>query len=139
MRRSRVWICPERGEGHFFFGLDRPFAEYATALFKQIEATTAPQIDDPRLESNALRERLGTFAFPQAKKTPQLQVADFLVNLTYHHVIKAGSAIETASPLPLLAKCIKNVKVGAEDFFFINRATLEGSLQVAREISAKNT
>jgi hypothetical protein len=136
-----VRVCgyaPKGGKAHFFFGLDRPFAEYAAALFKQIEATTAPQIDDPRLESNALRERLGTPAFPKAKETPQLQIADFLVNLTYHHVIKAGSAIETAPPSPLLAKCIKNVKVGAEDFFFINRATLEGSLQVARELSAKS-
>ena len=65
--------APVGGKTHFFFRLDRPFAEYARVFMADI-------VSDPLAQS---RERIGTPAFPLAKETPQLQAADFLAYRTY--------------------------------------------------------
>lgn len=65
--------APVGGKAHFFFGLGHTFSGYARELFEQAKA-------DP---NSPRRERLGTIDFPEAKETPQLQAADFLVHLTY--------------------------------------------------------
>jgi hypothetical protein len=52
-----------KGKAHFFFGLDRPFAGYATALYRDI---------GENWQSTTWRHKLGNIAFPLAKETPQL-------------------------------------------------------------------
>src|SRR5262249_45694834 len=61
-------------KAHFFFGLDRSFYGYAAALFKQISDTEGLRV--PEL-GHEWKDRLGQASFPLAKKTPQLQAADF--------------------------------------------------------------
>ena len=73
--------APAGGKAHFFFGLDRPFAKYAQALYKLI----AEKPFDIRN-----RERLGDIAFPLAKQTPHLQAADLLAFLTVEHMKEIG-------------------------------------------------
>ncbi len=120
-QRLIINVCdyaPVGGKAHFFFGLDRPFYEYATVLFKQIA-------DSPRRGPGfEWKDRLGEPSYPLAKETAQLQAADFLANLTYHHMLDAGDNIGTVPPSPLLAKCIAN-KRSDEDFFFENKRTLQ--------------
>ncbi len=117
---------------HFFFGLNSVFARYAKTLFKEIEQSEF-RLPEFRLD---WKERLGNASFPLAKETPQLQAADFLANLTYHHVLNCGDAIESTPPSPILAKCIKNARNRNDDFFFLNKACLQVALQEAREFSA---
>lgn len=66
------------GKCQFFFGLDRPFAKYATALWEIIKKSRQP---DPT------RERLGTIEFPLATESPPLQAADLLAYLTIEHLV----------------------------------------------------
>lgn len=124
-------------KAHFFFGLGRPFAEYATALFAQI-LNSKPQDSKLRKELLLLdwKDRLGTLSFPLAKQTPQLQAADFFANLTYHHVLAAGENIEFAQPNPLLSRCIQNAR-SRQDFSFFTKYNLQVQLQVAYEVSQR--
>lgn len=69
---------PAGAKAHFFFGLDRTFSGYATELFSQIK-------DSGYTVNWQTKKRLGNIAFPSAKETPQLQVADLFVHLTYLH------------------------------------------------------
>jgi hypothetical protein len=124
-----VRLCqyaPKGGKAHFAFGLDRPFAKYAMALFKQMAAPSPNRGPQAMM----LTERLGTPTFPMAKETAPLQIADVLVNLTYHHLLNNGIG---AAPSAVLAQCTKNAKDREEDFFFINRDIMEVTLQLARE------
>ena len=126
-------ICnyaPVGGKAHFFFGLDRPFYEYATTMFKQI------QNDDLQGGPWAWKQRLGTPASPLAAKTPQLQIADVLANLTYNHMLDAGDDAGRVPPSPLLAKCIGNMR-SQQDFYFNTRQNLEDSLVIALELNQK--
>jgi hypothetical protein len=126
-QRLIINVCeyaPVGGRAHFFFGLDRPFYEYASVLFKQIS-------DSPRRGPEfEWKDRLGDPSYPLAKETPQLQAADFLANLTYHHMLDVGDQIGIALPSPLLAKCIAN-KRSDEDFFFMNKRNLQVSWDMA--------
>lgn len=103
---------------HFFFGIDRSFYGYASQLFKQM-------VDSPRRgEIDAWKDRIGTPFNPRAAETPQLQAADLLANLTYHHMIDNGEQLGTTPPSRLLAKCIENRRT-IEDFFFMTKANLQ--------------
>jgi hypothetical protein len=64
---------------HFFAGLDRTFAGYATELHKFLR-------EDVRIPAD-LRSKLGGIAYPLAKDTPGVQAADLLVHLMYLHSI----------------------------------------------------
>jgi hypothetical protein len=123
-------ICeysPVGGKAHFFFGLDRLFYGYASVLFEQM--ANSPR----RGKGFEWKDRLGNPTYPLAKETPQLQAADFLANLTYHHMIDAGKLLGVAAPSPLLAKCIANRRSN-DDFFFHTRENLAKSLDLAEEV-----
>lgn len=114
---------PVGGRAHFFMGIDRAYAGWATDLFAQM------QRGDPR----DWKERIGTIAFPLAKETPQLQAADLLVHLTYKHILAAADC--TTAPLPpLLADCLHN-RIQNQDFFVQDREHLETMFQQAVEFS----
>jgi hypothetical protein len=113
------------GQAHFFFGLDQQFARYAIEIFKQIKASDLQSPDG--FGEFAWKQRLGEAFTPLAKQTPQLQIADFLTNVTYHHILDAGDQLGKLQPSPLLQKCIQNQR-SRDDFFFSNEDNLRASL-----------
>jgi hypothetical protein len=116
--RTLVKRAPVGGKAHFFFGLDRPFAKYATSLYRIIK-------EAPRPDGN--RDRLGEIAFPLAKETPQLQAADLLTYLTYEHVTERLHANDwSVPPKSLLAQCLANGQMDEQAYF--DRACLQSSL-----------
>lgn len=119
--RTICRYAPVGGKAHFFFGIDRPFYEYATALFKQIKN------DDLQDGEWSWKQRLGDPSAPRAANTAQLQAADFLANLTYHHMLDAKDKIGSLLPTPLLATCLQNRR-SDEDFFFSTQTTLQEGL-----------
>jgi hypothetical protein len=64
---------------------------------------------------------------PLAKETPQLQIANFLTNVTYHHFLDAGDQLGKLQPSPLLQRCIQNQR-SHEDLFFSTKDNLHESL-----------
>ena len=123
-----ITICnyaPVGGLAHFYFGLGQHFAGYAIEIFKQIKASDLQSPDG--FGEFAWKLRLGEAFTPLAKETPQLQIADFLTNVTYHHVLDAGDQLGKLQPSPLLQKCIQNQR-SHEDFFFSTKDNLRESL-----------
>jgi hypothetical protein len=123
-----VNICeaaPVGGKAHFFFGLDRQFSGYAIDMFRQIKESDLQSPD--KIRDFAWKQRLGDPATPLAKETPQLQIADFLANITYNFMLDAGEQMGMLQPTPLIAKCIQN-KRSDEDFFFNTKKTLQAAL-----------
>jgi len=119
--RTICRYAPIGGKAHFFFGIDRPFYEYATVLFKQIKN------DDLHDGEWSWKQRLGDPSAPRAANTPQLQAADFIAHLTYHHMLNAKDKIGLLLPIPLLATCLRNRR-SQDDFFFSTRTTLQEGL-----------
>jgi hypothetical protein len=123
-QRCLMTVCNYTADGtraHFFFGLDRPFAGYAESLFKRIKLS----------EGLSWKQKLGDPSFPLAKETPGLQAADFLVNLTYHHmleVVNSGEPWGKILPSPLLGACINNRRSIA-DFQILTKAALDDVLE----------
>ena len=110
--------APVGGKAHFFLGLDRPFAKYATSLYKIIKGA-------PRPDGN--RDRLGEISFPMAKETPQLQAADLLTFLTYQHVIERIQEKDwRVPPNSLLARCLTNAQMDEQVYY--DRSSLQMSL-----------
>jgi len=104
------------GKVHFFCGLDRPFARYATALFETFKS-------DPLAPS---RKSLGKLLFPKARETPQLQAADLLAHLTYLDMqqrMRGGGW--DRPPGGLLSKCIRNDRAPNDDFVYFNKHSME--------------
>jgi hypothetical protein len=133
-QRCVVQICdyaPVGSRADFFFGLDRPFAEYARHLFDGMKVSDIRADEFPEFKVE-WKDRLGISKFPLAKETPQLQAADFLTCLTYHHMLDCGPQVVTTEPSPLLAKCISNRRT-MEDFYFLNRFNLDVGLDMADE------
>jgi hypothetical protein len=101
--------APVGGRANFFFGLDSPFAKYATDLYA-------------KLQHNGLhpyQERFGDIAFPLAKETPALQAADLLVHLMYLDMLSRAQQRSQAlrsSPAPseLIRTLIANVRHGED-------------------------
>jgi hypothetical protein len=123
-----ITICnyaPVGGLANFYFGLGQHFAGYAIEIFKQIKASDLQSPDG--FGEFAWKQRLGEAFTPLAKETPQLQIADFLTNVTYHHVLDAGDQLGKLQPSPLLQKCIQNQR-SHEDFFFSTKYNLRESL-----------
>jgi hypothetical protein len=95
---------PPGGKAHFFFGLDRPFAEYARAMFAKIKTK-------PYTSAWATKDRLGMPAFPSASETPELQAADLLVHLSYKRALECRAVNNwKLSPRGVLAACVRNSK-----------------------------
>lgn len=76
------------GRSHFFFGIDRPASEYAAPLFRYLRARSRA-VD---------REKLGDVAFPEAKKTPELQAADLFSYLSYKHMQERRASGDWGTP-----------------------------------------
>jgi hypothetical protein len=70
--------APVGGKAHFYFGLDRPFFNYAVEMFKMIK-------NQPAKPHSAA---LGNAALPQAKETPTTSSCGFalLRNLQAHAI-----------------------------------------------------
>jgi hypothetical protein len=114
---------PNGATAQFYFGLDRPFYRYAVEMFKMIKARQ----DDPR------STKLGNSHLPEAKKTPQLQAADFLCYLTYKHMLARHAAnnwnVMPAEPLRTLLRNMKQL----QDLRFYDRDVIAECLQISYE------
>lgn len=108
---------------HVFAGLDRTFSGYAKELYEFFAV-------DERLEK-AIRDSLGTIAFPLAKDTPGIQAADLLAYRLYRGA-KEKMQDENCDPSPLLMALLTNWR-GKLKFPLMNRALLEGMEQAGRE------
>jgi hypothetical protein len=102
--------APVGGKAHFFFGLDRPFAQYATTLFGEVKETIGL----------SYRSRLGDPAFPLAKEAPPLQAADFLAYLTYRYMQEKHENPDKSRPSEIL-KAVLTRAIHNEDFLLFNK------------------
>jgi|GEM_PF-1667440 hypothetical protein len=120
--RNAVSYCPHdpTARVHFACGVDRPFAEYAATLYNDIIENW---------QSADWKDKLGDISFPLAKKTPQLQAADLLVNLTYHHAIARlnDGKWDEVMPPELLQKCLSSLRV-IDDHKVFNREYFQSAL-----------
>jgi hypothetical protein len=116
-------------KAHFFFGLDRPFAEYARAMFARIKT------DGKHSKAWESKRRLGDPSFPMAKETPELQAADLLAHLTYQHMTERYAANNfMVAPKGLLAICLKNTRK-KKNHNYQNLECLELTLEKTYQIS----
>ena len=118
--RHVACYAPKGGKAHFFLGLGKTFSEYAEPLFAQIKQSSK-QVN--------CKERLGDIGFPSAKETPELQVADFFVHLSYKHMIEAhvNGRLGKAPPSKMLMLCMQNMRV-REDFGYYDREAMQKTL-----------
>jgi hypothetical protein len=126
LMRVASYVKPGR-KAHFSFGLDRNFADYAGALFRQskIKLKNAPGTEWK------YKNQLGSIFFPMASETPELQAADLLAYLTYLHLtgrFKTGRG--PSKPTGLLELCLRNTR-SPDDHGFLDKAGLEYALAVA--------
>jgi hypothetical protein len=130
--RRAVSYAPQDGKVHCFFGLDRPFAKYASALYSEMKNS-----------GRAEYGRLGDPSFPMAKETPQLQVADLLACLSFQHMrerMKEGNW--NVAPNRLLTACLSRNPVHPQqkrphpdDHTFYDSGSLQAALRTSYEIS----
>jgi len=122
LRKITDYTKPGR-KVNFFFGLDRPMANYAKEMFKQIKTA-----DDWPGSAWKSKNRVGDPAFPLAKQTPQLQAADLLVLLSYRRMLERHAANDwRVSPSGLLATCLRNSK-SKYDHVFMDKISLQETL-----------
>lgn len=127
---------PMGRKANFFFGLDKQMFGWANALFSQIKCDPHHAPEWPE------KKRLGDPAYPLASETPQLQAADFLVHLSYKHMLERLTAKDwSVVPSEPLLTCIRNAK-RPESLMFQNRACLEVplsrcSIPAIRDISRR--
>jgi hypothetical protein len=97
--------APATGRAHFYFGLDRPFSEFAGPLYKTLKSNP----DHP------FRERFGDISFPMAKETPALQAADLLSYLTYSHMLeRAKTKAWYANPPEVVRILLSNLRAAGD-------------------------
>jgi hypothetical protein len=110
----------------FYFGLNKPFAEFTTALWKTLKSDWL---------SHPYRDRMGDASFPLASETPQLQAADFLVHSVYKDMLnrKQNGTFGIGLPPPLLAKCLQRVQGGVKDVCYFDDATMRDLLRQTYE------
>ena len=126
--RRLACYAPENGKVHFFFGLGKPFADYATALLSQTKSNPLPM---------HCKDRLGEASYPLAKETPQLQAADLLVHLTYQHMLARHAEDDwNVQPHTALAMCIGNA-ASAGDFALLDKTCLQAGLNEAYGLGGK--
>ena len=118
--------APVGGRAHFFFGLDRPFAKYAGAYYKNLQTSETLVVD--------FRERLGQISFPLAKETPELQAADLLTYLTAVDIKRrVASGDFTAEPGGYLREFWMRTRM-KDDHSIINKANLTESIRRTHEL-----
>lgn len=115
--------APVGGKVRFFFGTNRPFAEYATSLLQRItNDPIAPYAD--RLEFPP--------KFPLAKETPLLQAADLFAHLTYLEIHdRVANDKWDQPPTGLLLKCLLGRRT-IDDFVYYNRELIDHMLNSPR-------
>ena len=123
--------APVGGRVDFYFGLNKPFAEFTTALWETLKS-------DWLLPP--YRDQLGNVSFPLASETPQLQAADFLVHSVYKDMLylKHNRSFGKESPPPLLAKCLRRLQGGVKDFCYFDSATMKDLLCQTYERQGRN-
>jgi hypothetical protein len=125
--------APAGGKAHFFFGLGRPFAEYALAMFDQIKEQAEIRRAVNTWKS---RDRLGDPAFPKAEETAPLQAADLLTHAIYLHMqeqIATGKSGDfTKLPSGLARLCVANAN--PSDLIYQNKKCLEQMLSQAKRL-----
>ena len=130
--------APVGGKARFNFGVDRPFAKYARALFKQMHEQ--PEVEKP-YKTWKTRDRLGESFFPLAVETAPLQAADLLVHLVYKHMTDSVERGErgtfTRMPSELAALCMANVQDQSKEFVYQDRECLQKVIDTAKTISPK--
>jgi hypothetical protein len=119
--------APVGGKADFFFGLDRPFAKYATSLFDEIKKN-APFWN---WES---KDRLGGREFPLASETAGLQAADLLAHLTYKHMLERYAANDwDVQPTGILLDCLTNSRA-IDDHEFQDKHCLQATLEKSYQL-----
>ncbi len=125
--------APVGGKAHFFFGLGRPFAEYALAMFAQIKSQSEMRT---AISTWTSRDRLGDPGFPAAEDTAPLQAADLLVHSVYLHMakqIEAGRSGDfTKLPSGIARLCVANGN--ASELVYQNRECLEKTINQAKSL-----
>ncbi len=125
--------APVGGKAHFFFGLGRPFSEYALTMFSQIKSQNEMK---RAVNTWASRDRLGDPAFPAAEETAPLQAADLLVHAIYLHMqeeVSAGRSGDfTKPPSGIARRCVANGKAG--DLVYQNKTCLQKMLDQAKNL-----
>ena len=130
--------APIGGKANFGFGVNRPFAEYALALFEQMH--TQNQMEKAFSTWNS-RDRLGEPFFPSAEETAPLQAADLLVHLVYLHMTKGVQKGErghfSQMPSELAALCMANVQDQSKEFVYQNKECLQKMIDKAKSLSPR--
>ncbi len=90
---------PAARRADFSFGSDRPVSGYAASLFRYLrqrgEAMKRANIPfDPKSSPN----KFGTIAFPLAKETPELQLADLFSYMSYKHMLERSRTGDWNTP-----------------------------------------
>jgi hypothetical protein len=126
--------APVGGKARFFFGLNKPFAEYALAMFEQVKKQASMKRAANSWHS---RDRLGEAAFPQAEETGPLQAADLFVHSTYLHMCEAIARGEsgdfTKAPTGLARLCIGNLR-DPSDLVYQNKECLQKMIDQAKSL-----
>jgi hypothetical protein len=125
--------APVGGKAHFYFGLGRPFSEYALKMFEQIKS----QGDMKKAYSSwTSRDRLGDSSFPLAQSTAPLQAADLMAHSIYLHMqeeIAAGRSGDfTKLPLGIARLCVANGI--SSNLVYQNKECLRETLDQARSL-----
>jgi len=101
--RRVLSYAPVGGKAHFFFGLDRPFAQYATGLYSTLKNNG----------NHLYQDRFGDISFPLAKETPALQAADLMIHFLYLDMLKRvtdGTLYSSPQPSQLMRILISGVQ-----------------------------
>jgi hypothetical protein len=111
---------PKEAKAHFFFGVDRSFAKYATELFAIVKSRSY----DP------LSNCLGMIGYPDAKDTAALQASDLLAYCSYRLLEERWKTGNWELPPPhLLLALTQRAKSKQRDFVYHNRQSLAKALE----------
>jgi len=123
------------GKAHFHFGLNRPFAEYARAMFNQIKGQSNIKKSFNTWHS---RDRLGEPAFPPAENTAPLQAADLFAHVLYLHmqeeIANGRSGDFTKLPSGIAGLCVRNAR-SPSDLVYQDKACLLKTIEQAKSLS----
>jgi hypothetical protein len=90
---------PAADRAHFSFGSDRPSAEYAAWLFRYLrKRTDALRRMKVWFDPKSSPDKFGAIAFPLAKETPELQLADLFSYMSYRHMLERSRTGDWNTP-----------------------------------------
>jgi len=121
--KAVVRNAPINTKASLCFGLDRPFAEYATILLRDLIANAHVQ--------HKWTQQIGTALFPKASETPELQAADLLVHLLYLDMLermKVHKFADKSPPPSPLRECLSRAQCIREDIAYLSKESLQDLL-----------